>query len=60
MKAIAIPHGDLEFPNLARVVTLPADSREDVKRQTASQGLSRRRQRKLRQAAKAPPARSLV
>ncbi len=56
MKAIAIPHGDLEFPNLARTVTLPAASRGAAKQHEATAGLSRRRQRKLRQAAKAPPA----
>jgi uncharacterized 2Fe-2S/4Fe-4S cluster protein (DUF4445 family) len=49
MKAIAIPHDDLEFPNLTRTLTLPARSREETKLQAATSGLSRRQQRKLRQ-----------
>ncbi len=48
MKAIAIPHEELEFPNLARVIKLPARTREDTKSPIEASGLSRRQQRKLR------------
>jgi len=47
MKAIAIPHEELEFPNLARVIKLPTGTREDTKSPIESSGLSRRQQRKL-------------
>ncbi len=50
IKAIAIPHENLEFPNLARTVKLPAGSREGAKQQDESAGLSRRQLRKLRKA----------
>jgi uncharacterized 2Fe-2S/4Fe-4S cluster protein (DUF4445 family) len=50
IRAIAIPHGDLDFPNLARTVNLPAGSREGTDRQDKSAGLSRRQRRKLRKA----------
>jgi uncharacterized 2Fe-2S/4Fe-4S cluster protein (DUF4445 family) len=48
MKAIAIPHEELEFPNLARAIKLPARTREDTKLPVEGSGLSRRQQRKLR------------
>jgi uncharacterized 2Fe-2S/4Fe-4S cluster protein (DUF4445 family) len=48
MKAIAIPHEELEFPNLARVIDLPTGTREDAKSAVEASGLSRRQQRKLR------------
>ncbi len=51
IKAIALPHSDLEFPNLARTVKLPCGSPNDAKAQAASSGISRRQQRKLKQAA---------
>ena len=54
MKAIAIPHDDLEFPHLARVVTLPDRARDDGKARAATGGLSRRQLRKLRAAGKSP------
>ena len=50
IKAIAIPHEHLEFPNLARTVELPAGSREGANRHDQSAGLSRRQRRKLRKA----------
>lgn len=53
IKAIAIPHEDLEFPNLARTVKLPTGSQEGANRQDESAGLSRRQRRKLRQAGSA-------
>ena len=48
MKAIAIPHMEAAFPNLARTVALPVAREVAEKRSTASTQLSRRQQRKLR------------
>jgi len=48
IRAIAIPHEDLEFPNLARSVELPAGSRKDTKPLAGAASLSRRQRRKLR------------
>ena len=48
MKAIAIPHEELKFPNLARVIKLPTGTLEDTKSPIEGSGLSRRQQRKLR------------
>ncbi|MCZ6578607.1 MAG: ASKHA domain-containing protein, partial [Gammaproteobacteria bacterium] len=48
MKAIAILHDELEFPNLARAIKLPVRTREDAKSPIEASGLSRRQQHKLR------------
>lgn len=48
IKAIAIPHLDQEFPNLARTMTLPARTEKEKKEAEASNGISRRQLRKIR------------
>ena len=48
MKAIAIPHADLDFPNLARTVELPIQQAEEAGAEEAAPSLSRRQRRKLR------------
>ncbi len=48
MKAIAIPHADLDFPNLARAVKLPIHQDGDATAEKTGPSLSRRQQRKLR------------
>lgn len=50
IKAIAIPHLDMAFPNLARTMTLPPRGENEKKYKQDKQGISRRQLRKIRRA----------